>query len=451
VVLVALLALSGGQRHVEAEAQSVTIQWGPYTVPAASGGTPGSTDNLADFGVAMPCTDCYITSITPDLVYPDGSSANMDTMAMLHHMVAFGQPMVDPTCSGYPWDFLGQRFFASGNERSVMTAPAGYGFYNPWGANWNLVVDIMNMMEMPRDMYLKFTFTYEPAAGSGLKPVTPVWLDVMNCGSSEYAIDPGYSDTHWDWTSTLTGDIVSIGGHVHGFGINISAQRAEDGTYICNSMAHYEEGSAAMPAPVAPGDEGHPPAAMSMPPEGEMPMNGVMDMSGCAPLFRINAGETVRLHSRYNAPTAHDDVMGIMVAYIYETTEPVPDADDDSVRDELDNCPDWPNESQAMPPWQVPADDSDCDAYSTADETAFGTDPATACGFTSGGDLASENWPPDLFENNTINTTDVLQLKPIFLQAVPPASARYDLFPNGTINTTDVLQLKPQFLFSCTP
>ena len=408
----------------------------------------------------MPCTDCYITSITPDLVYEDGSSANMDTMAMLHHMVAFARPMVDPTCSGFPWDVLGQRFFASGNERSQMTAPPGYGFFNPAGAGtyWNIVVDIMNMMPEPRDMYLKFTFTYEPA-DSGLKPVTPVWLDVVNCASSEYAIGAGYTDTHWDWTSTLTGDIVGIGGHVHGLGINVSAQRVEDGAYICNSLAGYEEGSAAMPEPVTAGDEGHPAEAMSMPMGGGTPMNGVMDMTSCSPLFRINAGETVRLHSRYNAPTPHDDVMGIMVAYIYETTEPVPDADADSVRDELDNCPYWANPSQAMPPWPVPAGDLDCDAYPAsvqsgnfAAESFIGTNAEAGCSATStpNDEGLPDAWPPDFDDNGLVSIADILKFQGVF--GIPANyDVRYDFDASGVISIADILHYQEFFGKSCGP
>ncbi|HUF52437.1 MAG TPA: choice-of-anchor Q domain-containing protein [Dehalococcoidia bacterium] len=99
----------------------------------------------------------------------------------------------------------------------------------------------------------------------------------------------------------------------------------------------------------------------------------------------------------------------------------------------------------------TPPGDSDGDGWTDEAEAWFGTNPNVACGFTSGGDPASENWPADLFESDNINTTDVLQLRPVFGQPVPPASARYDLFPSGNINTTDVLQLKPQFGGVCTP
>src|SRR3990172_2163160 len=68
----------------KAATQSVTIRWGPYSVPAAAAGMPGSTSNLFQWAAAMPCVDCYVTEITPNLVYEDGSTANHETMAMLH-------------------------------------------------------------------------------------------------------------------------------------------------------------------------------------------------------------------------------------------------------------------------------------------------------------------------------------------------------------------------------
>jgi hypothetical protein len=47
--------------------------------------------------------------------------------------------------------------------------------------------------------------------------------------------------------------------------------------------------------------------------------------------------------------------------------------------------------------------------------------------------------------------SDVLALKPVFFQAVPPASARYDIAPSGLIDVTHVLSLKPIFFVGCTP
>jgi hypothetical protein len=81
---------------VAAPAQAATytkvIRYGPYTIPAAASMTePGMIHNQLKLGVARPCLDCYITSFTPDLVYSDGTRANMDTGPMLHHFVLTSQ------------------------------------------------------------------------------------------------------------------------------------------------------------------------------------------------------------------------------------------------------------------------------------------------------------------------------------------------------------------------
>jgi hypothetical protein len=49
--------------------------------------------------------------------------------------------------------------------------------------------------------------------------VKPVWLDIDQCGDSEYSIPAGFSDTHRDWTVNVPGKIVAALGHVHGHGV----------------------------------------------------------------------------------------------------------------------------------------------------------------------------------------------------------------------------------------
>jgi hypothetical protein len=95
--------------------------------------------------------------------------------------------------------------------------------------------------------------------------------------------------------------------------------------------------------------------------------------------------------------------------------------------------------------WDWPAGDADCDGFSDAAEAIIGTGPATECGYTAGGSPQSASWPPDLSESNGVDILDVLALKPVFNQAVPPASPRFDLTTNGSIDILDVLQLKPFF------
>jgi glucose/arabinose dehydrogenase len=95
--------------------------------------------------------------------------------------------------------------------------------------------------------------------------------------------------------------------------------------------------------------------------------------------------------------------------------------------------------------------DADGDGFTAAEESYMGTDPQDDCGFTAGGSTPSETWPPDFVPTNTITIQDVLALKPVFGQSVPPASARYDILRGSGITIQDVLALKPHFGLTCTP
>ncbi|HUF53210.1 MAG TPA: hypothetical protein VMR52_05480, partial [Dehalococcoidia bacterium] len=120
------------------------------------------------------------------------------------------------------------------------------------------------------------------------------------------------------------------------------------------------------------------------------------------------------------------------------TTNPVAsvsagDQDGDGVPDDIDNCvsifnpgqekadgDQWGDACDECPntatTWLVPAGDGDCDGFTDAVEVSIGTDPDTQCGFSTSG-APSENWPGDLFGSNNVNTTDVLQMKPVFGQS----------------------------------
>jgi hypothetical protein len=283
---------------VAAPAQAATytkvIRYGPYTIPAAASTTePGMIHNQLKLGVARPCLDCYITSFTPDLVYSDGTRANMDTGPMLHHFVLTSQWRPDATCSNKWLGLAGERFFASGNERTAIAFPAGYGYRVRWYDSWNLLVDLMNHATTSKTVYVQLTVTYRPAWES-VKPLKPVWLDIDQCGDSEYSIPAGYSDTHWDWKVNVPGKIVAMLGHVHGHGIAVEAtNESKGGASICRSLATLD-----------PND-----------------VHSVLAMSTCTgdPLATVNTGQIVRLHSEYQSSHAAADVMGIMLGYINRT------------------------------------------------------------------------------------------------------------------------------------
>jgi hypothetical protein len=330
---------------------TTTVRWGPYTLGGNSQMTNNITsDNCNSFGgillqllggatcinrsVPKPCDGCYIGAIIPNLVYADGTPANMDTGITLHHMVLLSRARGDLSCPknlfGGPIQQLGallggnERLFASGNERTVADITAGeYGYRVNSGDKWYLITDLMNMAPTSQTVYLDFTFKW--TTGS-VTPVRPLWLDIDNCQDSEISMPAGYSDSHKDWKSTISGTMVFAGGHGHGEAISTSAQNLSSGQYYCTSRAGYYVDSMERPGPGA-GTAGHPAdevVHMDGDPiysdprtaGGMMAMDLVESQQTCAPNMTITSGQTIRIHQQYNQAASDPDNMGIMIAFI---------------------------------------------------------------------------------------------------------------------------------------
>ena len=88
--------------------------------------------------------------MVPSLVYmgdanhPDGTTANLDTDAMLHHFVMINPGRPDPVCPGGLEGQLGERFFAAGNERSQMHLPCAVRLPEQHHGTWRLISHIIN-------------------------------------------------------------------------------------------------------------------------------------------------------------------------------------------------------------------------------------------------------------------------------------------------------------------
>lgn len=295
IVLGAVMAaMLVGAAPASAATTTKTIRYGSYTIPAATSTANGKINNKLVLAVAKPCVLCNITSMKAALTYADGSNANVDTGPMLHHMVLSSAFRSDPTCSGNLLGLIGQRFFASGNERTTVSFPSGYGYNVGLLDSWNMIVDLMNMDTTAKTVYITMTYTYTTSSTTAVKPV---WLDVDQCGDSEYSIPAGVSDSHWDWNVNVPGKIVAIGGHVHDDGVRIEATNVTTGASICDSVGAY----------------GQTPDYIDM-----MGMAHLSSMTRCVanPVATVTSGQKVRIHSVYDSMTAQNDVMGIMIAYI---------------------------------------------------------------------------------------------------------------------------------------
>src|SRR5687768_12131205 len=96
-----------------------------FVLPAGN-----SIHNALRHNAPSPCTNCYITDMIPSLVYvndanhPNGTAANLDNDAMMHHFVLINRQRPDPVCPGGLEGQIGERFFAAGNERSQLHLPS---------------------------------------------------------------------------------------------------------------------------------------------------------------------------------------------------------------------------------------------------------------------------------------------------------------------------------------
>jgi hypothetical protein len=269
----------------------------PHLSPAIPQISPGSMNLLPLVGVPPPCQDCYVLGLQPDLVYLDGSPANLDSGPMLHHMVWTDTSREDPVCtSDTVIGKLGHRVFASGNERTGFSAPAGYGV--PFGRSvWGGAVELMNTSTELKLVYVQLTSRWVPISTPGIKAATPVWLDIDSCGDSAVDIGKGVTDIPWEWTSRVTGRIIGAGGHLHDGGKWLSLVNKTTGEHVCTSVAGY----------------GTKPAYLG----------SVESMSTCAwdRLGTVRTGEVLRLNAHYNTTQPELGVMGIMVILVHETQD----------------------------------------------------------------------------------------------------------------------------------
>ncbi|MGH9138599.1 MAG: hypothetical protein ACRD0G_16395 [Acidimicrobiales bacterium] len=269
----------------------------PHMSPAVPFVGPGRLNLLPLVGIPAPCSDCYVLGIRPDLVYADGSPANLDTGPMLHHAVFTDLSRDDPVCGRDTLiGQLGQRVFAVGNERTGAGLPEGFGMpvgSGPWGG----VLELMNMSNQVRTVFIEATVRWVPRSTPGIQPVTPVWLDIDSCGDSEVDIGAGVTDIPWEWQSNLSGRIVAAGGHVHDGGEWLSLHNSTTAEHVCTSVAGY----------------GTKPAYMG----------SIESMSTCSwdRLGIVRAGDTLLLNAHYNTASAQVGVMGIMMIFVHETDD----------------------------------------------------------------------------------------------------------------------------------
>src|SRR5215216_3537852 len=150
VLLLALLA-------APAQAETLTYRFGPVHI------TPGQ--NTIEFAGndLKPPVDGWITRFTPNLRYADGTIPRVDVLH-LHHGV---------------WLSNGAPLFAAGEEKTVISAPSGYGWRYRTSDQWVMNHMIHNLTPTPADVYIEYELEFVPEGATPISEVQTVWLDVM--------------------------------------------------------------------------------------------------------------------------------------------------------------------------------------------------------------------------------------------------------------------------------
>jgi hypothetical protein len=171
----------------------------------------------------------------------------------LHHTVwtNLARPPSIPHSCPTPKHPIGDRFFASGNERTPIdltangSIKAGYPIY--LGDILAMGGELMNMRHEAQEVVLGVEFEFvegvQKLQRRGWQKVRNYWLDVGGCRGSGV---PAREDREWEMESPGIkvgrgegGRVVFVAGHLHDGGVRAEVRRGEE--VVCESLAGYKK------------------------------------------------------------------------------------------------------------------------------------------------------------------------------------------------------------------
>jgi plastocyanin len=319
-------------------AQRLTYKVGPFNI------IPGQNDIQYAGMDAKPKVDGWITRMRPDLVYTDGRVPRVDVLH-LHHGVWLNLSRQDATSPGLP-----ERFFAAGEEKTIMSLPKGYGYPYKATDKWLLNHMIHNLTPVPAKVYMELEIDFIPAtsaAAKGMKAVRPIWMDVRNGqlypvfnvkkgagkkGTYTYPNDEpnAYAGgkKQNEWTVDRDGTLVATAGHLHPGGLHTDLWLRRSGAKVAKPACASKGSSKARKrcrkrAPRGYGSNVHlfTSRANYFEPAGAVSWD--VAMTGTRPSWRVpvKKGDTLWTSATYNTKRGSWwESMGIMVVYMADGT-----------------------------------------------------------------------------------------------------------------------------------
>src|SRR4051794_2481038 len=292
-----------------AQVQHLHFRYGPLQV------IPGQ--NLIMLGpvtIEKPAYDGYMVGFRPNLVKEDGTVPPVDQVH-LHHGV-----WLDVSANHRE-----SRFAASGEEKTRVQLPDGFGYPVHRSDVWLLNYMLHNQTPVPQVVYITYDVDFIPATSplaKDIKPAFPLWVDVQN--GSAYPVfdvhrktaDPAGTFTYPAQASpapyppdTRNADTVPedetliwTAGHVHPGGLHTDLYDSRDGqkTEIFQSQAQYYDQTCTYPG-------------------NGCPVSWDMSMTASPPAYRVGLkkGDKLSVEATYDDHIASwYESMGIEIGWV---------------------------------------------------------------------------------------------------------------------------------------
>ena len=319
-------------------AKRLRYEVGPFTV------IPGQNELGYAPITEKPQVNGWITRIRPDLEYMNGKVPRVDVIH-LHHGVWLNMSRRDATDPGLP-----ERFFAAGEEKTIMSFPKGYGYRYEASDRWLLNHMIHNLTPIASKVKLAYTIDFIPdgsKAAEGMRAVRPIWMDVENGslypvfnvhkgsgkrGTYTYPTDDpqAYAAANHpknEWTADRDGVLVATAGHLHPGGKQTDMWLNRDGAKV-RAARCAAKGSARATrkcrasAPRGRGSKVHlfTSTAKYFEPAGAVSWDVAMTGTRKDWMVKVKKGDTLSTTVTYGTKKASWwESMGIMVAYMADS------------------------------------------------------------------------------------------------------------------------------------
>jgi plastocyanin len=217
---------------------------------------------------------------------------------------------------------LPERFFAAGEEKTIMELPAGFGYRYQASDNWIINYMIHDLTPKPFQVWITYDIDLIPSTApnaSSLREARPVWMDVQN--GSVYPVfdalkgtgangqftypdqaspDPYAGRPKNVWTATQDGVLISTGGHLHPGGLHddLFMQRNGQTAHLFRSNYKYFE------------------------PAGAVSWDVAAEVTNPDWRVAIHPGDQLRISATYDTRNASwYESMGIMVVWMASGTD----------------------------------------------------------------------------------------------------------------------------------